>query len=179
MLCSGLCAQNMQDSHYFKSPEVGKWEVEWMILGFATPLEKNGYPSYDGGIQVRHNIPGTAWSYGGYIGLCLMGHEETFSYTHFDEQGNLIGETSDTKASLNGGLLTGVVGEYDFLRGRKINPYINISAGLGWFTRPYIRPSIGVELYHHLRLGVAATWLRQDPCAISFNLSLVFGGSPK
>lgn len=171
----GAFAQDNSGVNYEKYPKVGKFEVEWQVVGAALPFGSGGEFGYDGGLQVRENLQGTPWSYGAYVGVYMPQKLVTTTSSY---------DGSEYKTTeYVGAVLTGVVGEYDFKRGKGLNPYINASAGFGWggtrTLRPYLRPTVGVEIFNHMRMSVSTTLMPYDGCGFSFNISAVFGGGPK
>lgn len=181
MLALGLHAQAADNSASTKYPKVGRFEVEWMAVGAVMPFSSNGEFGYDGGFQIRENIQNTPWSYGVFLGIYLPQLKEYHTTSYTDYEGNVYtGEYSTT--SYPGAFLTGVVGEYDFRRGTGINPYVNVSSGFAWggpvTLRPYLRPSIGIEVFHHLRLGIHATLMTHRGSGFGVSVSAVFGGRP-
>lgn len=178
--CLNCSAQQVANPDFERYPKVGRFEVEWLAIGTAKPFcnTKSDF-GYDGGVQVRENIQGTPWSYGVALQLYMPLREYTVENFYIDENGNRH-DTYYTETELVGGLLTGVVGEYDFNRGRGLNPYINANAGFCWggttTLRPYLRHSVGIEVFSHMRLSIGATLTSGGGSGFCFNISAVFGG---
>lgn len=166
---------------YDRNPPVTSIEVEWQAVGAAT-LFTDGDAGYDGNLQIRENLQGTPWSYGVIIGLYTPSLYKDYSYKYMNADGT-VSTVWETSTQWVGGFYTGVLGEYDLRRGRGLNPYVNASAGFLWggprTVRPFIRPSFGVEIFTHLRMGVAAMITSHSGCAACFNISIVFGGGRK
>lgn len=90
-----------------------------------------------------------------------------------------------------GDVLAGIIGEYNFRRGRRCNPYLGVGAGIANFdsgefrgadacsTRMFLRPKIEVELFHHLRINLSATIAGTKSTGWSISIGGVIGGRPR
>ena len=84
-----------------------------------------------------------------------------------------------------------VVGDYNFQQGSKFNPYAGIGIGLSIYDNVnevvfessgkafVIRPRVGIELFHHLRLSAFSTITHSGHSNFGLFISGVIGGRPK
>lgn len=172
-------AQDNCNLNFDKYPRVGRIEVEIQAVGAATTYSDGNNFGYDGGVQVRENIQGTPWSYGVYAGLYFPGRTYTTSFDYVDNDG-ITHTSTDQYTEYNGGLLTGIVGEYDLRRGSSFNPYASLTGGFLWGgtpnLRPFVRPTIGIEVFQNIRMGVSTTLTTGHSSGYSFFISAVIGG---
>lgn len=92
---------------------------------------------------------------------------------------------------VNRNWLIGVVGNWNFARGQKINPYL----GLGIAASSYkaisgsyydtegmtisLTPRVGVELWHHFRIGLQGQISRKGYNSLNLTLGFALGGTPR
>lgn len=91
-------------------------------IGFSGAMFRlDGYErrsSFDFGAELRYNLKKVPVSVG------------VFAETYYPDRKYLDPDTPFNFQN-NGGGLYGIVGEYDFRRGKKFNPYASVSFGLG------------------------------------------------
>ena len=88
-------------------------------------------------------------------------------------------------------LTLGLVGNYNFNRCSKVNPFAGLGLGVGFndvvgtviyrskSTSLVVMPRVGVELWHHLRLTAYATICRAGYNCAGLTVGVSFGGRPK
>lgn len=143
-------------------------------IHIGTSYAFKGSPGYenvlgfDYGAELRYNLKKVP------VALGIMFEEYDLSRSS-DEHGGSTWE---------GGELYGVTGEYNFRRGKNCNPFVGMALGgmddaTGDKFRPFVRPKIGVEMFHHLRISLSATLTCAQQNGFSISIGWVIGGSPK
>ncbi|MBD5170894.1 MAG: hypothetical protein HDT07_02660 [Bacteroidales bacterium] len=153
-------------------------------LGFTVPLgnyhngDKLAGPDF--GLEVRYNIPHTAWD----CGLAL--NVSTAVYK-FDESPKTDWYWEQSNRSIN----IMAVGDYNFKQGSKFNPYLGMGLGLCSYDAVnevlykesgiafVFRPRIGIELFRHLRLAVFTNITKVGHSNFGVSIGGVIGGRPK
>lgn len=173
LLCNPICfAQTVQ-----------KFEGE-ASLGLTIPLanyhngEKIVGPEF--GLELRYNIPQTAWD----CGLALNVTTAVYKYEE-SPKADWYWEQSNRSITIM------AVGDYNFKQGSKFNPYMGIGVGLSLYDAVnevlykssgvsyVIRPRIGIELFRHLRIGVFSTITKTGYSNLGVSIGGVIGGRPK
>lgn len=153
-----------------------------ILVGYSCPLYKikDLDPSLtfpDLGVEVRYNFQ---------IPVSVGATAKIYNINRYPEVPSTYGDGVD----YYGGFLFGANGEYDFRRGRKVNPFVSIGAGLAilnntndtqdnYLKRGYFQPKVGVELFHHLRINLSVIFTRRDACGFSLSIGGVIGGRPR
>ena len=153
-------------------------------VGFTTPL--GGYHtgksriSFSLGLEGRYNFKGTPWD----CGLMLDLSTARRGYSHLYEDGNDRWQNNRT-------LALALTGDYNFLQGKKVNPFVGTGIGVAFNdvvgdeyfpskgTSVYFAPRAGVEFFHHVRISAQFNICRKGYNNMSVNLSFVLGGRPK
>lgn len=149
-------------------------------LGISSPLknlaDEENCAGIDAGVEVRYNLPKAPVAIG--VMADLYNPRRT---------SDKWGGASESY----GGFMAGVTGEYNFRRGKNINPVACIGLGIAnfndgefWGTdgtsnRAFFRPKIGVELWHHLRIGFSITISDPKSSGWSMSVGAVIGGRPR
>lgn len=163
--------------------DIQKFEGE-AYLGLTIPLgnfhdgEKVVGP--DLGLELRYNIPRTAWDYGMSLNV------STAIYKYYDyPKTDWYWEQSNRSINIM------AVGDYNLRQGLKFNPYLGIGIGLSFYDTInevvyndsgvsfVLRPRIGVELFRHLRIGIFSTITKTGYSNLGISLGGVIGGRPK
>ena len=162
---------------------VQKFEGE-ASLGFTAPAcsYHNGEKRVgaDLGLEFRYNIPQTGWDCGVAFNVttAVYKYEETPKTDWYWEQSN---------RAIN---LMHVV-DYNFKQGSKYNPYIGMGIGISSYepvkevlyessgTAIVFRPRIGIEMFHHLRVGAFSTITKTGYSNFGISIGGVIGGRPK
>ncbi|MDE6305060.1 MAG: hypothetical protein K2L90_00555 [Muribaculaceae bacterium] len=161
--------------------EVKPVEVE-ISVGATVPLDggyHNGNAMFDAGalgLDLRYNIGETPWDCGAFLHLdCAF---RSFPQ-HNDGQQN------------NRTLSIGLLGNYNFCQGSKINPFAGMGVGVGIHDvvggRFYnggspsavFIPKAGVEFLYFLRLNAYCQISRKGYNTFGLSLGLTIGGWPK
>lgn len=147
-------------------------------IGFSGAMFRlDGYnrrASFDFGAELRYNLKKVPVSVG------------VFAETYYPDRKYLDPDTPFNFQN-NGGGLYGIVGEYDFLRGKKFNPYASVSFGLGNLHEigedakctPALKLKAGIEMVYHIRISASAVFTKRDLCGFNVHLGFVIGGRPK
>lgn len=158
--------------------------ASWCGISAGTPVEVQ---PFEAGIRIsqvsafadRPNLT-TDNSFGGELGIDVVynfkkvpiGIGVTAGYF-------LIGRTEEYIEPIHtsdGGGYIGIVGEYNFNRGRYVNPYVSLGAGS--CNSAYVRPAVGVELFYHLRVECGAQLSKRYESAFFVAAAIRFGGRP-
>lgn len=149
--------------------------------GITVPIDANYHdadrmigPTFD--LEMRYNFSNTPWACGILIGLDWA----TWDFNH-------NGEYSRHNRMLRFGLL----GEYNFRQGHRVNPF----ASLGWClgipssigdaptgstsSGHVFVPKVGVEFYRWLRLNAFFQLSRKGYNVFGLTVGLTIGGRPK
>lgn len=147
-------------------------------IGFSGPMfGLSGYNrklAIDFGAELRYNLKKVPVSVG------------VFAETYYPDRKF---RDPDTPFSFqnNGGGLYGIVGEYDFRRGKLFNPYVSLGLGLGNLHKigedtrcvPALKLRAGIEVVHHIRLSASVIFSQRDFCGFNAHIGFVIGGRPK
>lgn len=88
-------------------------------------------------------------------------------------------------------LALALTGDYNFLQGKKVNPFIGTAIGVAFNdvvgdkcfptkgTSMLFSPRVGVEFFHHFRLATQFNLSRKGYNNLSVTLGFVIGGRPK
>lgn len=147
-------------------------------IGLSTPIRQRwsyeNTPGIDGGYELRCNLQKVPVA----IGLMV----DSYSPCRVRDNDHL---------RFYGGLLFGATGEYNFFRGKAVNPFVGAGIGLGLLSetnfedksnpqvRPFLRPKIGIEFFHHIRLNLSLTLTTPNAIGWSFSIAGVIGGRPR
>lgn len=152
--------------------------------GFTTPV--GGYHAgkaevcMDLGVELRYNFREKPWD----CGLMLELSSAKRGYGHLFEHGNDRYQNNRT-------LALAFTSHYNFLQGRKVNPYGGVALGVAFNDvvgdkfypsngiSPFVSPRIGVELFSHVRIGTEFNVCRKGYHNFALTLGLVVGGRPK
>ena len=163
--------------------KIQKLEGE-VSLGFTVPSgnyhdgEKLVGPDF--GLELRYNIPRTAWD----CGLVLNVSTAVYKY---DESPKTDWYWEQSNRSLN----IMAIGDYNFRLGLKFNPYFGVGVGLSLYDAVnevvyessgvsfVFRPRIGIELFRHFRIGMFSTMTKTGYNNWGISIGGVIGGRPK
>lgn len=165
----------------FAPAKVQMFEGE-LFGGFAFPADSyhngNGHAGFNFGLAMRHNIKGTGFDCG--IMADFTAVRRTFpDLSKYDDD-----QTNRT-------LTIALTGAYNFMQGRKVNPFVGVGVGIGFMDcvgdRPYpvegvnavVVPKIGVELWSFLRIYASSHIVRKGFNSLEVGIGFVLGGRPK
>lgn len=132
------------------------------------------------GIEVRHNFKGTPWDCGLMLNLSCARR----NFSHIYDWGDDVAQNNRTVG-------LAVTGDYNFLQGRKLNPFVGAGVGVAFHsivdTKLYpsegttllFAPRLGVELWSIVRLTGEFNISRKGYNNFAVSLGLVLGGRPK
>lgn len=119
------------------------------------------------GLELRYNLPSSAFDVG--AALTIQGRR-------FSEKI----EAFEYKSTTYGTVFIGVLGDYNFSQGRKVNPYVGLQLGMGLNDTYFMAaPRIGVELWHHLRVESIFYLGAKEVNMFSISIGATIGGKPK
>lgn len=143
-------------------------------LGISAPFKEikdhSNCAGFDIGAELRYNLPRVPVAIGAMFEL--YNPERT-------TKGDYAGPADDYS-----GVLYGLTGEYNFRRGRDVNPFVGLGAGVDNLTDDskcyaFARPKIGVELFHHIRINASVTITERHATGWTLSVGFVFGGRPR
>lgn len=152
--------------------------------GITTPL--GGYhtgksqASATLGIEGRYNFKGTPWDCGLMLDLSAARRD----YKHLFNEGNSHWQSNRT-------LALALTGDYNFLQGKKVNPFIGAGIGVAFNdvvgdeyfpskgTSMFFAPRVGVEIFYHCRISTQCNLSKKGHNNLSITLGLIIGGRPK
>ncbi|MDE7179573.1 MAG: hypothetical protein K2N88_00015 [Muribaculaceae bacterium] len=159
-------------------------------LGLGLPLESyTGYGNVRGhgelglcwGIEGRYNFKGTPWD-------CGLTFEMSPAIRRFN---NPLNDGYDRHLA-NRIIALAAVGDYNFIQGKKINPFVGVELGVahndvqsdsfptwGGSTSMLFAPRAGVEFVHHIRLMAKFNICRKGYNTFALSIGFVVGGRPK
>ncbi len=128
-------------------------------------------------LDVRYNLPDSKWD----VGLSALNSTAVYRFK--------LEDLDDAEQS-NRTFAWVLTGHYNFKQGEKVNPYAGI--GLGYAVledvtghyypqhaeRLLIKPELGVELFHHLRVGLTSNISKKGFNNIGITIGGVIGGRP-
>lgn len=172
---------------FMEEPErVWPFEAE-MFFGIGTGFKYHGAYA-DGaaalGLELRGNIKNTGWDVGAFLRLDGTGYDFTNHIPPADPDMDAEYDYSQT----NSAFTIGVVSDYNFRQGRKVNPFAGLGVGYSIYSTPYWRPyetegstlsfmpRFGVELFSWVRFTGYAFILRKGYNTIGVSVGLTIGG---
>lgn len=152
-------------------------------------------PGIGGQIELRYNVPQTKFDVGAFlqIGAHYRDYWSTLEHFRYDADLDdyiLVG-TYDYKASDSFTNITfGVTSHYNFLQGRKVNPFAGLGVGVSAHVGPdeyaisegasfSVMPEVGVELFRHLRLSARYLVTKRSFNQFQISVGITFGGRLK
>lgn len=160
--------------------EVKPWEFEAKV-GATYPLQKFAGSKTVGpllGLEARRNLESLPVDVGAeiYVGSACYDVEKV-PFIADDTQSNRTFSLA-------------VVGDYNFLRGSKVSPFVGLGLGLGFNNAVQgddtdegssfvVTPRVGVELFSHLRLSVEGRFSRKHYHTVGLSVGFVIGGGRK
>ena len=158
------------------------------------------------GLELRYNIPESKWDIGVLLNVNTTDykfrHTTLTDNAHWNEDWSQIDWDADHSGHLtaeshndvlsNSSFGIQLVADYNFGQGRRVNPFVGLGIGLGgnssddldYCSTPdgshfVMRPRVGVELFHHVRLSLSSNINRYGYNNLALSLGLVIGGRPK
>lgn len=132
------------------------------------------------GLELRYNFAQKPFDLGLLIDITTAVHQQSAG--------------TYTLTQSNRTCTLGLVCDWNFAQGRKVNPYAGLGVGVGfhnvlndWIdpygdqtaTFPTLIPRIGVELFSHLRVGLSSHITARGYDNVQLSIGLVLGGRPK
>ncbi len=175
---------------FMEKPErVWPFEAE-LFYGLGTGFKYHGVSADGGGtfgLELRGNIKNTGWDVGAFL---------RYDATGYDFTGHVSPPDSDYGMSYNldqyqSAFSIGVVTDYNFRQGRRVNPFAGLGIGYSIystaghdFMHPYetegctlsFIPRFGVELFSWVRFTGYAFILRKGYNTVGISLGLTIGG---
>lgn len=144
--------------------------------GITAAMFRNQYERigvFDFGAELRYNIKTKPLAVG------------IFAEMYYPDR--MFNHQMGTDCYNNGGGLYGVMGEYNFRRGKRCNPFVAAGFGLGNLHEmdgptkctPAFRIKGGVEFINHIRINASCTFSKRDLCGFRIGIGFVIGGRPK
>lgn len=136
----------------------------------------------DLGLELRYNIPQSKFDVGLLANL-------TTSVFDFDSRPGFDGQWDLTQSNRSVNLM--LVGDYNFNQGSRVNPYVGLGLGASFYdvvedkvypqsgTGFIFRPRVGIELFHHLRIGAFLSVIRTGYTNFGISIGGVIGGRPR
>lgn len=142
------------------------------------------------GVSLSYNLPTIPIDCGVFLQFDCVRHGFTHSGSWY-ENGIETGSYSYEATQNNRTLTIGVVGNYNFRRSSKVNPFAGLGLGVGFNdvvgdvtffskgTSLVVMPRVGVEFWQLFRLTAFATVCRTGYNCAGLTLGFSFGGRPK
>ncbi len=142
------------------------------------------------GASLSYNFQSVPVDCGVFMQIDFPRHEFFTSGTVYAE-GIPVGSYAYNQTQLNRTLTIGVVGNYNFRRSSKVNPFAGLGIGVGFNdvvgdvtfsskgTSLVVMPRVGVEFWQLFRLTAFATVCRTGYNCAGLTLGFSFGGRPK
>ncbi len=172
---------------FMEKPErVWPFEAE-IFFGLGTGFKYHGVYA-DGaetlGLELRGNIKNTGWDVGAFLRFDGTGYDFKNQMPPIDLDINAEYDYSQS----NNAFTIGVVSDYNFRQGRKVNPFAGLGVGCSIYSTPYWRPyetdgctlsfipRFGVELFSWVRFTGYAFILRNGYNTVGVSVGLTIGG---
>ncbi len=172
---------------FMEKPErVWPFEAE-IFFGLGTGFKYHGVYA-DGaetlGLELRGNIKNTGWDVGAFLRFDGTGYDFKNQMPPIDLDINAEYDYSQS----NNAFTIGVVSDYNFRQGRKVNPFAGLGVGCSIYSTPYWRPyetdgctlsfipRFGVELFSWVRFTGYAFILRNGYNTVDVSVGLTIGG---
>ena len=172
---------------FMEKPErVWPFEAE-IFFGLGTGFKYHGVYA-DGaetlGLELRGNIKNTGWDVGAFLRFDGTGYDFKNQMPPIDLDINAEYDYSQS----NNAFTIGVVSDYNFRQGRKVNPFAGLGVGCSIYSTPYWRPyetdgctlsfipRFGVELFSWVRFTGYAFILRKGYNTVGVSVGLTIGG---
>ena len=136
------------------------------------------------GLELRYNIPSSSWD----CGVLINATTAVRRFSWVDTWTNILyNDIEQSNRSVNFAL----VGDYNFGQGKKVNPYAGLGVGITDYAALndvlydvsgsgfVVLPRVGVELFHHVRIGLTSMFHRKGFNNCEFSIGVVIGGRPK
>lgn len=142
------------------------------------------------GLSVSYNLESVPVDVGVFMQFDCVKHRFADSSTIYAD-GMPVGSFTYSKDQNNRTLTLGIVGNYNFRRCSKINPFAGLGIGVGfndvvgdrtfWSkgTSFVAIPRVGVEFWHLFRVSAYATLCRTGYNNAGLTLGFSFGGRPR
>lgn len=176
LMCLGFSAKAQKEVQEFEGG---------LNVGFCVPVEsyRDGTAKLGQvlGIAGRYNIPYSEWSIGLEVQINCMRRD----FHLIDNAGNSFKTDNNNRTTT-----IAAVADYNFKQGCKVNPYVGLGLGIAYnqaitsyynintSTNLLISPRIGVELFHHLRIGAGFMVSRKAYNGFFATVGFVIGGRP-
>lgn len=172
---------------FMEKPErVWPFEAE-IFFGLGTGFKYHGVWA-DGatawGLELRGNIKNTGWDVGAFLRFDGTGYDFKSKIPPIDPDIDAVYDYSQS----NSAFTIGVVSDYNFRQGRKVNPFAGLGVGCTVYStpdwRPYetdgctisLMPRFGVELFSWVRFTGYAFIVRKGYNTVGISLGLTIGG---
>lgn len=118
-------------------------------------------------LEIRYNFKNSPWD----AGIAIACLRPCYNIKNGFQQG-----ISSTDAFPYFGL----VGDYNFGQGKKVNPYLGLGLGMNALENRFMAaPRIGVEILTHLRIEATFYAGNREDSFFSLSIGAVLGGKPK
>lgn len=172
---------------FMEKPErVWPFEAE-IFYGLGTGFKYHGVWA-DGasalGLELRGNIKNTGWDVGAFLRFDGTGYDFKNQMPPIDYDINAEYDYSQS----NNAFTIGVVSDYNFRQGRKVNPFAGLGVGCSIYATPdwvsyetngctlSLMPRFGVELFSWVRFTGYAFILRKGYNTMGISVGLTIGG---
>lgn len=174
---------------FMEKPErVWPFEAE-IFYGIGTGFKYHGVNADGGtlGLELRGNIKNTGWDVGAFLRYDATGYDFTGHVSPPDSDHGMGYDLDQYQSAFT----IGVVSDYNFRQGRKVNPFAGLGIGLSSystaghdFQHPYSTdgctlsfiPRFGVELFSWVRFTGYAFIVRKGYNTVGISLGLTIGG---
>lgn len=193
VMMSFLTASAQTESNcvrFMEKPErVWPFEAE-IFYGLGTGFKYHGVNADGGGtfgLELRGNIKNTGWDVGAFLRYDATGYDFTGHVSPPDSDYGMSYDLDQYQSAFS----IGVVTDYNFRQGRKVNPFAGLGVGLSFystaghdFQHPYstdgctlsFMPRFGVELFSCVRFTGYAFILRKGYNTVGVSVGLTIGG---
>lgn len=175
---------------FMEKPErVWPFEAE-LFYGRGTGFNYHGVSADGGGtfgLELRGNIKNTGWDVGAFLRYDATGYDFTGHVSPPDSDYGMSYDLDQYQSAFS----IGVVTDYNFRQGRRVNPFAGLGIGYSFystaghdFMHPYSTdgctlsfiPRFGVELFSWVRFTGYAFILRKGYNTVGISVGLTIGG---
>lgn len=147
---------------------------------------------FEATVAYRNNLPDIPLALGAEVQFGATARNTGGKYAVSDGSGRYMNYGAGWRT-----LAASFTVEYDFLRGRKVSPFVGLGAGIGlcqspldegkdmapiWLrlypVAPCVTPRVGVEFFNGLRLTLRCLITRKEYSSVSLGIGYAFGGKP-
>lgn len=169
---------------YAQTTRVRSFEFE-PRLGITMPLNNfNDGDKFIGptlGMELRYNFKDSPFD----IGMAIDIATAVYDFEFFDEVCFSLEQSNRTA-------VVSLTGDYNFLQGRKVNPFVGAGLGVAFHkvvhdeayplsesAKMAFTPRVGVELWRHLRFTLSAGFSSKGYNNLRLTVGYAFGGGKK